>query len=95
MKQGVKIISLDKWIKTEKKKKNEVKNNTGKTKIKLSKENLDKKEEIDRISEKFEKFELICKNTKCKYKKILKKKRITERDIICPRCKSEMKVKKI
>lgn len=91
----MKIISLDKWIKTEKKKKSEVKNNIGKTKIKPSKEIIDKKEELDKISEKFEKFELICKNAKCKYKKILKKKRISERDIICPRCKNEMKVKKI
>ena len=91
----MKVISLDKWIKTEKKKKNEVKNNKGKTKIKTNKDNIDKKEELDRISEKFEKFELICKNAKCKYKKILKKKRISERDIICPRCKNEMKVKKI
>lgn len=91
----MKIISLDKWIKTEKKKKNEVKNNKGKPKIKINKDNIDKNEELDRISEKFEKFELICKNAKCKYKKILKKKRISERDIICPRCKNEMKVKKI
>ena len=91
----MKIISLDKWIKTEKKKKSEAKNNIGKPKIKLSNDVVDKNEELDRISEKFEKFELICKNVKCKYKKILKKKRISERDIICPRCKNEMKVKKI
>jgi len=91
----VKIISLDKWIKTDKKKKSGAKNNIGKTKIKPSKDIIDKKEDLDIISEKFEKFELICKNSKCKYKKILKKKRISERDIICPRCKNEMKVKKI
>lgn len=91
----MKVISLDKWIKTEKKKQNEVKNNKGKPKIKTNKDIIDKKEELDRNSEKFEKFELICKNAKCKYKKILKKKRISERDIICPRCKNEMKVKKI
>ena len=91
----MKIISLDKWIKTEKKKKNETKNNKGKPKIKASKDTIDKKEELDKISEKFEKFELICKNAKCKYKKILKKKRISEKDLICPRCKNEMKVKKI
>ena len=86
-------ISLDKWIKTEKKRKNETNNNNiVKTKNKSSKKNIDKNEELVEISEK---FELTCKNAKCKYKKILKKKRISERDIICPRCKNEMKVKKI
>ena len=89
-------ISLDKWIKTEKKRKNETNNNNiVKSKNKSSKKNIDKKEELVEISEKFEKFELTCKNAKCKYKKILKKKRISERDIICPRCKNEMKVIKI
>ena len=93
MKKGVNNISLDKWIKTEKKRKNETNNNNiVKTKNKSSKKNIDKNEELVEISEK---FELTCKNAKCKYKKILKKKRISERDIICPRCKNEMKVKKI
>jgi hypothetical protein len=92
----VKIISLDKWIKTEKKKKKQVKNNEiVKVTDDASKEKKDKKDESIEISDKFEKFELICKNVKCKYKKILKKKRISEKDLICPRCKNEMKVKKI
>ena len=48
----MKIISLDKWIKTDKKKKSGAKNNIGKTKIKPSKDIIDKKEDLDIISEK-------------------------------------------
>lgn len=89
-------ISLDKWIKTEKKSKKDVKNKKSTSKkeeINLD-ERQDQKEDLNLITSKFEKFELTCTNSKCKYKKILKKKRISEQDIICPRCKNEMKVKK-
>ncbi|TFG16803.1 MAG: hypothetical protein EU533_08740 [Promethearchaeota archaeon] len=90
------IISLDKWIKTEKKSKKVIKNkdtesNQGENTLN---EHKIQKEHLNLTISKFEKFELTCSNSKCKYKKILKKKRISERDIICPRCKNEMKVKK-
>ena len=90
------IISLDKWIKTEKKSKKEVKNkdstsNQGKNTLNEHQRQI---EDLSLSALQFEKFELTCSNSKCKYKKILKKKRISERDIICPRCKNEMKVKK-
>ena len=90
------IISLDKWIKTEKKSKREVQNkesasNQGKTNLN---KHQSQKEALDLTTLEFKKYELTCSNSKCKYKKILKKKRISERDIICPRCKNEMKVKK-
>ena len=38
------------------------------------------------------KFVLICSKPKCKYKKIIMKKELSEKDRICPRCKNEMKV---
>ena len=90
------IISLDKWIKTEKKSKNGVKNkdSTSNQDQKTLNEHQSQKKDFDLTALKFEKYELTCSNSKCKYKKILKKKRISERDIICPRCKNEMKVKK-
>ena len=92
----MKIISLDKWIKTEKKSKKEVKNkdSTNNQSGIAFNEDLSQKEEKSLTTSKFEKYELTCSNSKCKYKKILKKKRISERDLICPRCKNEMKAKK-
>jgi len=36
---------------------------------------------------------LTCTNSKCKYTKKIIKKELSERDLICPRCKKKMKVK--
>jgi len=89
-------ISLDKWIKTEKKSKKDVKNkiSTSNQEEKTLEQHQKQKGNINLAAPMFEKFELTCSNSKCKYKKILKKKRISERDKICPRCKNEMKIKK-
>jgi hypothetical protein len=93
----VQIISLDKWIKTEKKSKKEVKkkSSTSEKGGNGFNELQGQKEGLNLVATKFEKFQLTCSNSKCKYKKIIKKKRLSERDIVCPRCKSEMKVKKL
>ncbi|MHA1292879.1 MAG: hypothetical protein ACTSQJ_09455, partial [Promethearchaeota archaeon] len=44
---------------------------------------------------KLNKFTLICKKAKCKYQKTILKRQLLEEDKICPRCKGEMKIKKI
>ncbi len=83
-------MGLDKWIKPEgtvkKTEKKEEVNSTKKPKTKPIK----KKSEIESIN--LTKFVLICSKPKCKYKKTIVKKELSEKDRICPRCKNEMKV---
>ncbi|MBY9017796.1 MAG: hypothetical protein KGD66_03090 [Candidatus Lokiarchaeota archaeon] len=90
-------MSLDKWIKNDE--------NNKKVKKKLP----PKKEKVEETIEEFEfqppevgsikdsrlltKFALTCSDSKCKYKKTLKKKTLKDKDKICPRCKGEMKIK--
>lgn len=90
-------MSLDKWIKNEKDNKKDKKKPTPK------KENIE--ETIDEIefqppevdatkdSSSLTKFLLTCSDSKCNYKKTLKKKNLKDKDKICPRCSKEMKIK--
>ncbi len=81
-------MGLDKWIKPEKK--TEKKEEAGSRK-KPKTQPIKKKSEIQ--SKNLTKFVLICSKLKCKYKKTIMKKELSEKDRICPRCRSEMKVK--
>jgi len=90
-------VSLDKWIKNDEDNK------------KVKKKPPPKKEKVEEAIEEFEfqpaevdlikdsrlltKFALTCSDSKCKYKKTLKKKTLKDKDKICPRCKKEMKIK--
>ena len=83
-------MGLDKWIKPEGTvKKTEKKEEVRSTK-KPKTQPVEKKGEKESI--KLMKFVLICSKSKCKYKKTIVKKELSERDRICPRCKNEMKV---
>jgi hypothetical protein len=82
-------LGLDKWIKTEETK--------GKKIYKKDEGDPDKKSDSKpkdkHIGKDISKFDLTCSNAKCKYKKTIVKKNLSEKDKICPRCKSEMKIK--
>ena len=94
------MLSLDKWIKPEKEKKDsekkpEVKNDVNDIK-KPELTNVSKKTKAPKSEEssiKFTKFLLICPNAKCKYQKTIVKKKLIDKDKRCPRCKNEMKIK--
>ncbi|MBY9020713.1 MAG: hypothetical protein KGD67_06635 [Candidatus Lokiarchaeota archaeon] len=84
-------MGLDKWIKQEgTEKKTEKKEGTKSTK-KPKAQSIEKK--VEKEPTKLTKFVLICSKTKCKYKKIMMKKELSEKDRICPRCKNEMRVR--
>jgi len=84
-------LGLDKWIKPEDTKKQKIKK---KDKRDQSKDGTFKpnEEQKDKESIKLTKFDLTCPKAKCKYKKTIVKKTLAEKDKICPRCKSEMKL---
>ncbi|MFX1256491.1 MAG: hypothetical protein ACFFAN_01425 [Promethearchaeota archaeon] len=92
-------MSLDKWIKTPKKKEE------AKRKPEINKkESVNKiihpegsKDEIETIkpSKKMTRYLLMCLKRNCAYQKRLMKKQIAEKDKICPRCKGKMSVKKL
>ena len=84
-------MGLDKWIKTEEnKKKPKIKDDTKKPKKTESKA----KEIKGTIGPKnLLKFYLVCPKAKCKYQKTIIKKELTDKDKVCPRCKSIMKIK--
>lgn len=83
-------MSLDKWIKDDKKAKKPPKKEKVEEKIEV----LESKEvKIINNSLSLTKFVLTCSDSKCKYKKTLKKKTLKDKDKICPRCKKEMKIK--
>ena len=79
-------MGLDKWIKPEKSEKKKEARSTRKSKT----QTIEKKSENEAI--KLTKFVLICSKPKCKYKKTMMKKELSEKDRICPRCKNNMKV---
>ncbi len=84
-------MGLDKWIKPDKvEKKKSKKPNNIETEKKDSKL---KKQPNPPLIKKLSKFRLICSNSKCKYQKIVMKKSLENKDKICPKCKSEMKLK--
>ena len=83
-------MGLDKWIKPEGTvKKTEKKDEVRATK-KPKTQPIKKKSEIESIN--LTKFILICSKPKCKYKKTIVKKELSEKDHTCPRCKNVMKV---
>lgn len=53
-----------------------------------------KKKKSKDTSKSLTKFNLICTKPKCKYQKIIMKRELLEKDKICPKCKSQMKIKK-
>jgi len=85
-------LGLDKWIKTEETKNKAIKkkddDDPRKTSVTKPKDKKNEKE-ISKIT----KHILSCSNAKCKYKKTIVKKTLTEKDNICPRCKNKMKIK--
>ncbi len=83
-------MGLDKWIKTEVSEKKPDKTEEAKSTRKHKTQPVEKKGEKEPI--KLIKFLLICSKPKCKYKKTIMKKELSEKDYICPRCKNEMKV---
>jgi hypothetical protein len=84
-------MGLDKWLKSDKTEENEIKNQ--KKNISEKKGKTPIKRESDLHPKKLKKFTLICSNSKCKYQKILMKKNLINKDKMCPKCKSIMKVK--
>ncbi|MFX1447497.1 MAG: hypothetical protein ACFFCG_05110 [Promethearchaeota archaeon] len=85
-------MGLDKWIKPEETKSKTIKKKEEGQPHKKS-DSKPKDKEKDKELWKLTKFELTCSNAKCKYKKTIVKKKLTEKDKICPRCKKEMKTK--
>lgn len=83
-------MSLDKWLKQEKKEKKPAK---GKKELQNEiSSDIKSKEFNEKLSTKLVRFVLVCLNAKCKYQKIIVKKSILD-DKICPRCKGKMKIK--
>lgn len=94
-------MSLDKWLKPEKKE-NGAKKETGKgTKKPVKKESQShqssEEEKVimpsEKISRELPKYSLTC--SKCKYKKIIVKKQLSDKDKLCPKCKKDMIIKSI
>ena len=83
-------MGLDKWIKPEGPVKKPEKKEEARSTRKPKTPPIEKKGEKEPI--KLTKFVLICSKPKCKYKKTIMKKELSEKDRICPRCKNEMKV---
>jgi len=83
-------LGLDKWIRPEGAEKDSEKKENGRTRGKPKAQPIEKKAEKESI--KLTKFILICSKPKCKYKKTIMKKALSEKDRICPRCKNDMKV---
>jgi len=84
-------LGLDKWITPEEtKKKPKIKDG-----IKKPKKTESKPKEINGTigPKSLLKFYLVCPKAKCKYQKTIRKKELTDKDKICPRCKSIMKIK--
>ncbi|MBN1803396.1 MAG: hypothetical protein JW891_17935 [Candidatus Lokiarchaeota archaeon] len=75
-------MSLDKWVKPDKKK-----------------QNRDKKgkpvKNVEQEPKNFKKYNLSCPKKSCNYQKTIMKKQLNEKDKICPRCNSEMKIKRV
>lgn len=97
-------MSLDKWIKSDKKKKDnnnksevEKKNKSStktKSRLKNSIEDSDSLRSSEIGQKQLIKYHLICSKKSCAYQKTLVKKQLTNKDKTCPRCKGVMKIKK-
>jgi len=95
-------LGLDKWLKPEgevKKKRREKKDEDNSlqrvSKPKKEKNDTNARKSVENTIKKLSKFELVCSNRKCKYKKTIMKKLLTEKDKTCPRCSGVMKVQKL
>lgn len=86
-------MGLDKWIKPEETDKISEKKKTTSKQAKKRISDKKKEDTINKKSLKLVKYNLICKNSKCKYQKTIVKKRLAEEDKICPKCEKEMKIK--
>jgi len=84
-------MGLDKWIKPEEDEKKPKKKggDTKQTKDKFK----PKRKENNHLPKNLIKHILVCSKTNCKYQKILIKKELTNKDKICPKCRSPMKIK--
>ena len=92
-------MSLDKWLKPDKEKKETLKEKAEKSKKELVSNQKPTEVQISMekssLTKNLFKFTLTCSNTKCKYQKTIMKRFLTDKDKLCPRCKDSMKVKKI
>ena len=95
-------MGLDKWIKPEKKqeeKKKVEKNEPIALKVtksqKVSKISIQPEKDREERSIKFKKYILSCSKKGCHYQKTMIKRELGDKDKICPRCKSDMKIKEI
>jgi hypothetical protein len=91
-------MSLDKWIKSaekeeEKKKLKEKKRKSVQKGVQSEGERDQDKRILEPMAEKIKKYQLKCSKKGCNYQKTIVKKGLNEKDTICPRCKSAMKVK--
>jgi hypothetical protein len=92
-------LSLEKWLKPKKKGEKSVDKKSKDVK-KKEKRQINKDSTIE-ISSKshtsvainITKFKLECTKNTCKYQKTIIKKNLADKDKICPRCKSKMKIK--
>ena len=87
-------MSLDKWIKSDKEKSDQ---NRNKKKSHIEKKNKSDKSFKNSEPEKIllKKYRLNCSKKKCNYQKIVMKRELSEKDLICPRCEGKMKVNEI
>ena len=88
-------MGLDKWIKPEEEVKKKKPDKQVIIRAEPPVETSKVKEKAEDLTKKLKKQILTCPNSKCKYQKRIMKKQLTEKDKICPRCSSEMKIKSI
>lgn len=88
-------MGLDRWLKSEKEEKRDKK-----AKV-VSNQNLKNKSEdvtkkpLKKPLIQLKKYLLTCPNTKCKYQKTVMKRKLTDDDLTCPRCKKKMRIKEV
>ncbi len=85
-------MSLDKWLNKEELKEKNSKSPT--IDRKPVKKDLKITEKPQKKENTIKKYQLKCQTKKCNFQKILVKKILTNKDITCPKCKSEMQVVK-
>ncbi len=72
-------MSLDKWVKPNKKKPKQEKQASVKT--------------LEKKPNEFKKYILTCSKKSCNYQKTIMKKELNKKDKICPKCRAEMRIK--
>jgi hypothetical protein len=87
-------LSLDKWLKPDKKTPKKNPEEEKKKEI-TGKKSIPDKPKTEKTSIVLIKFKLTCPNKRCNYSKIKVKKQLSERDKICPKCKGQMNVKQV